>query len=226
METELPGGPFNVASSLRRRGTVRLAAATPATQAAPIPAPAPTARSRRRSGHPRHLLRARAALRLLLRLRLHHGPQVRPGRQRDTAAANADTSSNGAAKPAAGSLASQPAEPAAQPAADASAAPAVRRRNQPQLTCYAAPIRNAATPADGSIAGVKPPTRQPTTNNRNLQLPPPEASWCRSPPSPARMSPTSCSFAEEKRLQRRYPPRAQDKLLHVQIGPLPPARKP
>ena len=50
----------------------------------------------------------------------------------DTAAANADTSSNGSAKPAAGSLASQPETPAAQPATDSAAAPVVgANRTQP-----------------------------------------------------------------------------------------------
>jgi len=139
----------------------------------------------------------------------------------DTAAANADTSSNGSAKPAAGSLASQP---AAQPAADSSAAPVVV---QPEPASGASatqptPSKNAATAADGMIVGDQPPARNAQSASTNQ---PPAIS-----PSGTIMVQIAAVSSQDVAdillaslrkkgysVSVRHEP--QDKLLHIQIGP-------
>jgi len=139
----------------------------------------------------------------------------------DTAAANADTSSNGSSKPAAGSLASQP---AAQPAADSSAAPVVV---QPEPASGASatqptPSKNAATAADGMIVGDQPPARNAQSASTNQ---PPAIS-----PSGTIMVQIAAVSSQDVAdillaslrkkgysVSVRHEP--QDKLLHIQIGP-------
>ena len=146
----------------------------------------------------------------------------------DTAAANIDTSSNGSAKPAAGSLASQPDAPAAQPAADNSATPAAVQTEPAPAAPATQPVpppaaqKNAATPADGMIVGDKPPTRsqQPATGN----LQPATSSSGTIMVQIAAVSSQDVADILTSSLQKkgysvsvRHEP--QDKLLHVQIGP-------
>jgi cell division septation protein DedD len=147
----------------------------------------------------------------------HKSAQAAPT---DTTTASADTSSNGAAKPAAGSLASQPEAPAAQPATDSSSAPVVVPVDPASSAPTAPPAtsKNAATAADGSIVGDKPP--QPAASN--LQPAP-------SPTGTIMVQIAAVSSQDVANillasLQKkgysvviRHEP--QDKLLHVQIGP-------
>jgi len=138
----------------------------------------------------------------------------------DSTSSSTDTSSNGSAKPAAGSLASQPAEPAAQPMADNSAPPAVV---QPETapaapTSPPAPSKNSATAADGMIVGDKPPASAPQQPTNNQQ---PAGSFV---VQVAAVSSQDVADILTSSLQKkgysvsvRHEP--QDKLLHVQIGP-------
>jgi cell division septation protein DedD len=136
----------------------------------------------------------------------------------DTSAASADTSSYGSAKPAAGSLASQPEAPTAQPMADNAAAPVVAQPDSAATSpaTPASPSANAAPPADAApVATSKPPTG-------NLQPAP-------SPGGTIMVQIAAVSSQDVANillasLQKkgysvviRHEP--QDKLLHVQIGP-------
>jgi cell division septation protein DedD len=138
----------------------------------------------------------------------------------DTVAANADTSSNGSAKPAAGSLASQP---AAQPAADSASPVAVQ--TEPTSSAPATqptPSKNAATAADGMIVGDQPPARNAQSAATNQ---PPAIS-----PSGTIMVQIAAVSSQDVAdillaslrkkgysVSVRHEP--QDKLLHIQIGP-------
>jgi cell division septation protein DedD len=134
----------------------------------------------------------------------------------DTAAANADTSSNGSAKPAAGSVASQPSEPAAQPAADSSAAPVVVQTDATSGSpSTPSTSKKAATAADGMIVGDKPPTsnQQPAIS--------PSGTIMVQIAAVSSQDVADILLASLKKkgysVSVRHEP--QDKLLHVQIGP-------
>ena len=139
----------------------------------------------------------------------------------DTVAANADTSSNGSAKPAAGSLASQP---AAQPAADSSAAPVVV---QPEPASGASatqptPSKNAATAADGMIVGDKPPTsnQQPATSNQPPAISPSGTIMVQiAAVSSQDVADILLASLRKKGYSVSVRHEPQDKLLHIQIGP-------
>ena len=147
----------------------------------------------------------------------------------DTAAATADTSSNGSAKPAAGSLASQPEAPAAQPATDNSAAPVVVQTGPapttPPSTPPAAPptpSKNAATPADGMIVGDKPSTSvaQPATNNQQPATSPTGTIMVQiAAVSSQDVADILLASLQKKGYSVSVRHEPQDKLLHVQIGP-------
>ena len=135
----------------------------------------------------------------------------------DTAAANADTSSNGSAKPAAGSLASQP---AAQPAADSSAAPVVV---QPEPASGASatqptPSKNAATAADGMIVGDKPP--QSAVTNQPPAISPSGTIMVQiAAVSSQDVADILLASLRKKGYSVSVRHEPQDKLLHIQIGP-------
>ena len=139
----------------------------------------------------------------------------------DTAAANADTSSNGSAKPAAGSLASQP---AAQPAADSSAAPVVV---QPEPASGASatqptPSKKAATAADGMIVGDKPPTsnQQPAVTNQPPPISPSGTIMVQiAAVSSQDVADILLASLRKKGYSVSVRHEPQDKLLHIQIGP-------
>jgi DedD protein len=142
----------------------------------------------------------------------------------DTAAANADTSSNGSAKPAAGSLASQPSEPAAQPAADNSAAPVVVQTEAASSAPSTQPVpsKNAATAADGMIVGDKPPTtnQQPATNNQPPAIAPTGTIMVQiAAVSSQDVADILLASLQKKGYSVSVRHEPQDKLLHVQIGP-------
>jgi cell division septation protein DedD len=142
----------------------------------------------------------------------------------DTAAANADTSSNGSAKPAAGSLASQPSEPAAQPAADNSAAPVVVQTEPASSAPTTPPAtqKNAATAADGMIVGDKPPTtnQQPATNNQPPAIAPSGTIMVQiAAVSSQDVADILLASLQKKGYSVSVRHEPQDKLLHVQIGP-------
>jgi cell division septation protein DedD len=131
----------------------------------------------------------------------------------DTIAANADTSSNGSAKPAAGSLAGQP---AAQPAAD-SASPVVVQTvpASGSPATQPTPSKNAATAADGMIVGDKPPTsNQPPAISPSGTIMVQIAAV--SSQDVADILLTSLRKKGYSVSVRHEP---QDKLLHIQIGP-------
>ncbi len=134
----------------------------------------------------------------------------------DTVAANADTSSNGSAKPAAGSLASQP---AAQPAAD-SAAP-VLVQTEPASGASAtqpAPSKNAATAADGMIVGDKPP--QPASTNQPPAISPSGTIMVQiAAVSSQDVADILLASLRKKGYSVSVRHEPQDKLLHIQIGP-------
>jgi len=139
----------------------------------------------------------------------------------DTTAASADTSSYGSAKPAAGSLASQPEASAVQPAADSSAVPA--GQTEPASAAPSAPSSsttpsaNAASPSEAAPVATNSPSaagnRQPAaapTGTIMVQI--------------AAVSSQDVANILLASLQKkgysvviRHEP--QDKLLHVQIGP-------
>jgi len=137
----------------------------------------------------------------------------------DTSAASADTSSYGSAKPAAGSLASQPEALATPPAADSSAAPVVAQPDSAATSpaTPASPTANAAPPADAAPVATNSPSaagnRQPAaapTGTIMVQI--------------AAVSSQDVANILLASLQKkgysvviRHEP--QDKLLHVQIGP-------
>jgi cell division septation protein DedD len=142
----------------------------------------------------------------------------------DTAAANADTTSNGSAKPAAGSLASQPAEPASQPAADSSAAPVVVQTEPAPAAPPATPpatTRSTATPADGMIVGDKPPTtnQQPATSNQPAIAPTGTIMVQIAAVSSQDVADILLASLQKKGYSVSVRHEPQDKLLHVQIGP-------
>jgi len=143
----------------------------------------------------------------------------------DTAAANADTTSNGSAKPAAGSLASQPAEPASQPAADSSAAPVVVQTEPAPAAPPATPpatTRSTATPADGMIVGDKPSTSvaQPATNNQQPATSPTGTIMVQiAAVSSQDVADILLASLQKKGYSVSVRHEPQDKLLHVQIGP-------
>ena len=138
----------------------------------------------------------------------------------DTTAASADTSSNGAAKPAAGSLAGQPVESAAQPVASESAAPAVVQTEPAPPAPPTPPVaqKNVATPAEATTVGEKPPApvAQPTTNNQQ-----PATSFVVQIAAVSSQDVADILLASLQKkgysVSVRHEP--QDKLLHVQIGP-------
>jgi cell division septation protein DedD len=142
----------------------------------------------------------------------------------DTVAANADTSSNGSAKPAAGSLASQPSEPAAQPVADNSAAPVVVQ-TQPASGASTTPpstSKNAATAADGMMVGDKPPTsnQQPATSNQQPAISPSGTIMVQiAAVSSQDVADILLASLKKKGYSVSVRHEPQDKLLHVQIGP-------
>ena len=139
----------------------------------------------------------------------------------DTVAANADTSSNGSSKPAAGSLASQP---AAQPAADSSAAPVVV---QPEPASGASatqptPSKKAATAADGMIVGDKPPTsnQQPAVTNQPPPISPSGTIMVQiAAVSSQDVADILLASLRKKGYSVSVRHEPQDKLLHIQIGP-------
>jgi cell division septation protein DedD len=138
----------------------------------------------------------------------------------DTVAANADTSSNGSSKPAAGSLASQPAEAAAQPAVDSSAAPVVMQT----VPASGSPStsKNAATAADGSIVGEKPPTsnQQPATNTQQPAISPSGTIMVQiAAVSSQDVADILLASLRKKGYSVSVRHEPQDKLLHIQIGP-------
>jgi cell division septation protein DedD len=138
----------------------------------------------------------------------------------DTAAANADTSSNGSAKPAAGSLASQPSEPAAQPAPDSSAAPVVVQTEPASAVTTATPTpsKNAATAADGMIVGDKPP--QPAASNQPPAISPSGTIMVQiAAVSSQDVADILLASLKKKGYSVSVRREPQDKLLHVQIGP-------
>lgn len=148
----------------------------------------------------------------------------------DTSSANADASSSGATKPAAGSLAGQPSEPAAQPMADNSTtAPTPQPDAAPAATTPTPPPaaqKNAATAADGMIVGDKPPQPASAASNK----PPAGNQQSAAAPAGSFMVQVAAVSSQDvadiltSSLQKkgysvsvRHEP--QDKLLHVQIGP-------
>ena len=139
----------------------------------------------------------------------------------DTVAANADTSSNGSSKPAAGSLASQP---AAQPAADSSAAPVVV---QPEPASGASatqptPSKKAATAADGMLVGDKPPTsnQQPAVTNQPPPISPSGTIMVQiAAVSSQDVADILLASLRKKGYSVSVRHEPQDKLLHIQIGP-------
>jgi cell division septation protein DedD len=138
----------------------------------------------------------------------------------DTAAANADTSSNGSAKPAAGSLASQPSEPAAQPASDSSAAPVVVQTvpTSGSSSTQPVPSKNAATAADGMIVGDKPP--QPAASNQLPAISPSGTIMVQiAAVSSQDVADILLASLKKKGYSVSVRHEPQDKLLHVQIGP-------
>jgi cell division septation protein DedD len=135
----------------------------------------------------------------------------------DTAAANADTSSNGSAKPAAGSLASQPSEPATQPASGDSAAPVVVQTEAASGSPSTQPVpsKNAATAADGMIVGDKPPT-----NNQQPAISPSGTIMVQiAAVSSQDVADILLASLKKKGYSVSVRHEPQDKLLHVQIGP-------
>ena len=142
----------------------------------------------------------------------------------DTAAANADTSSNGSAKPAAGSLASQPEAPAAQPATDSAATTAVVQTEPASGSPSTQPVpsKNAATAADGMIVGDKPSTSvaQPTTNNLQPATSPTGTIMVQiAAVSSQDVADILLASLQKKGYSVSVRHEPQDKLLHVQIGP-------
>ena len=142
----------------------------------------------------------------------------------DTAAANADTSSNGSAKPAAGSLASQPETPAAQPATDSAAAPVVVQ-TEPASSAPSTPSsspKSAATAADGMIVGDRPSTSvaQPATNNQQPATSPTGTIMVQiAAVSSQDVADILLASLQKKGYSVSVRHEPQDKLLHVQIGP-------
>lgn len=138
----------------------------------------------------------------------------------DTAAANADTSSNGSAKPAAGSLASQPSEPATQPASGDSAAPVVVQTDAASgsPSTPPSPSKNAATAADGMIVGDKPP--QPAASNQPPAISPSGTIMVQiAAVSSQDVADILLASLKKKGYSVSVRHEPQDKLLHVQIGP-------
>jgi cell division septation protein DedD len=143
----------------------------------------------------------------------------------DTSAASADTSSYGSAKPAAGSLASQPAEPSAT---DSSAAPVVVQTESSsgapptQPTAAPSPAKTAATPAEATTAGEKPSTSvaQPATGNQQPATSPGGTIMVQiAAVSSQDVADILTSSLEKKGYTVAVRHEPQDKLLHVQIGP-------
>jgi len=137
----------------------------------------------------------------------------------DTTAASASDNpySSGSAKPAAGSLADQPAEPTTQPVADNSTTTAVvpTEPASTEPTPSPNPAKSAATQADGSIVGDKPPigNQQPASSPTGTLV-----------VQVAAVSSQDVANILLASLQKkgysvavRHEP--QDNLLHVQIGP-------
>ena len=143
----------------------------------------------------------------------------------DTAAATADTSSNGSAKPAAGSLASQPEAPAAQPATDSSAAPVVVQTEPAPTTPPSPPPatqKSTATAADGMIVGDKPSTSvaQPATGNLQPATSPTGTIMVQiAAVSSQDVADILLASLQKKGYSVSVRHEPQDKLLHVQIGP-------
>ncbi len=143
----------------------------------------------------------------------------------DTAAATADTSSNGSAKPAAGSLASQPEAPAAQPATDSSAAPVVVQTEPAPTTPSSTPPatqKSTATAADGMIVGDKPSTSvaQPATGNLQPATSPTGTIMVQiAAVSSQDVADILLASLQKKGYSVSVRHEPQDKLLHVQIGP-------
>jgi len=140
----------------------------------------------------------------------------------DTSAATASdaSSSNGSAKPAAGSMASQPEAPTAQPVADKSAATAVVQ-TQPASsapTTPPTPSKNAATPADGMIVGDRPP--QPASGNQPPAISPSGTIMVQiAAVSSQDVADILLASLQKKGYSVSVRHEPQDKLLHVQIGP-------
>jgi cell division septation protein DedD len=143
----------------------------------------------------------------------------------DTAAATADTSSNGSAKPAAGSLASQPEATAAQPATDSAAASVVLQTEPAPTTPPSPPLatpKSAATAADGMIVGDKPSTSvaQPATNNQQPATSPTGTIMVQiAAVSNQDVADILLASLQKKGYSVSVRHEPQDKLLHVQIGP-------
>ncbi len=149
----------------------------------------------------------------------------------DTAAANSDASSNGAPKPAAGSLANQPdTMPAAQPMADNSTTPPAAQPEPAPATPTPTPPpttqKNAATAADGMIVGDKPPqpapaaTNKPPTNNLQPAAAPAGTIMVQiAAVSSQDVADILTSSLQKKGYSVSVRHEPQDKLLHVQIGP-------
>jgi len=152
----------------------------------------------------------------------------------DIATANTDTSSNGAPKPAAGSLANQPdipaAQPAEQPAADNSIA---QPATQPDAAPAAPPAtqKNVASQADGMIVGDRavgnkpPPSAPAATNKPSTSNPQPAAALAGTflvqvaAVSSQDVADILTSSLQKKGYSVSVRHEPQDKLLHVQIGP-------
>jgi len=149
-------------------------------------------------------------------------PQIRPGRQRRHRAANADTSSNGSAKPAPEAWPAS-SEPAAQPASDSSAAPVVVQTDAasgPPSTPSTS--KNAATAADGMIVGDRPPTsgQQPATGNLQPATSPTGTIMVQiAAVSSQDVADILLASLKKKGYSVSVRHEPQDKLLHVQIGP-------
>ncbi|HUD21530.1 MAG TPA: SPOR domain-containing protein [Acidobacteriaceae bacterium] len=141
----------------------------------------------------------------------------------DSTAASADASSNGSAKPAAGSLASQPDVPPPQPMADNSVAPSVQPEAAPAApTPPPATQKNAATAADGMIVGDKPPTsnQQPAPGNQQPATSPGGTIMVQiAAVSSQDVADILTSSLQKKGYSVSVHHEPQDKLLHVQIGP-------
>ena len=163
-------------------------------------------------------------LRRLLRLRLHHGPQVRPGRhtpipQPPTPTPPATARQARRRKPG------QPARSAAaQPATDSAATTAVVQTEpasgHPPRSPFAS--KNAATAADGMIVGDKPSTSvaQPTTNNLQPATSPTGTIMVQiAAVSSQDVADILLASLQKKGYSVSVRHEPQDKLLHVQIGP-------
>ena len=150
----------------------------------------------------------------------------------DTSSANVDTS-NGSAKPAAGSLAGQPAEstePAAQPAADNSTVPPTAQPDTAPTAAAPSPApttqKSAASPADGMIVGDKTPqpatavVNKPPTNSQQPAAAPAGTIMVQiAAVSSQDVADILTSSLQKKGYSVSVRHEPQDKLLHVQIGP-------